>query len=377
MIGRYFAMVGSSVLLPYLMLVSFLTPPLGNPAISKVCTLNNTPYQGIAVMVRGAYSTQEVHERDFESSVRLLKLRCKKDIWPWVFFNRFIGVKAGDESTPYVDGTKLGAPFKSIKGMDLYNKTGALADFYRTWRIALQTARKLGSPGIVIDTEAYNNYLTGELPHLAQLLSAPVAQVQERLEEIGRELTDMADQTYPEATIWILATELTVERPPRTLAARMAFTRYQRSCSYIITGMLKRAVEKESKLKFISGGQESLGYCHNTLEAMVKKIQKRQEKFEPLLKTYKNLNLAGTIVMWDKAESKGGYFVTNQRCRDSTIKSLPEFEPLLRLLFNHYRYNWIYASGSWDNPYDLKISAQYNELLKRVLDSQSTQASKE
>jgi hypothetical protein len=367
----------SSVLLPYLMLVSFLTPPLDSPAVSKIRTLNDTPYQGVAVMLRCAYSTQAVHESDFQSSTRLLRLSCKKDIWPWVFFNRFIGVKEGDESTPFVAGTKLGAPFKLIEGMDLYNKAGALEDFYRTWKIALQTAQRLRSPGIVLDTEPYNNYLTSELPYLAQLTSLTVEQVRKRLEEIGEELADLADQTYPEATIWVLSTELIIERPPRTLAARMTSTRYHPSCSYIITGLLKRAAEKGSNLKIVSGGQEGLHYCHNSLEAMITTIQQRDEKFKPLLQSYKNLHLGGTIAMWDKAESKSEYFATNQRCRDSTIKTLADFEPLLRLLFTHYRYNWIYASGSWDNPYDRRISAQYNELLKRVQDSQAAQASKQ
>ena len=367
----------SSITISYLLLVSFLTPHLSDPAVSKVRMLNDSPYQGVAVMLRCAYSPQKLHERDFSASVRLLRLGSKKDIWPWVFFNRFICVKAGDESTPYVDGTELAKPFKPIRGMDLYNEGGALEDFYHTWEIALKTARKLGSPGIILDTEPYNNYLTGELPYLAKLRSTPVEQVRQRLEVIGSELTDLADRTYPEATIWILATELTTKPVLRTLASHMTLTRYHPSGSYIIKGMLKRAVEKDSKLKFISGGQEGLGYCHHTLEEMARKIQQRQEKFEPLLQAYRNLSLAGTIVMWDKAESKSGYFATNPTCRDSTIKSLPEFEPLLKLLFTHYRYNWIYASEPWDDPYNLRTSAQYTDLIGRVQLQMSTQASKQ
>jgi len=170
-------MTGTSIVVPYLMLVSFLTPPLGNPEVFKIRNLDDTPYNGVAVMLRSAYSSQKIHQGEFDSTVRVLKLSSKKDIWPWVFFNRFIGVKAGDESTPYAKTTKLSAPFKLIKGMDINNETGALEDFYNSWMIALRTARNLESPGIVLDTEAYNNYLTAELPYLAELLSLPVEQV--------------------------------------------------------------------------------------------------------------------------------------------------------------------------------------------------------
>ncbi len=359
-------MAQSALVVPYLMLVSFLTPVLSHTDISKVRALNDSPFHGLAAMVRCAYSTEKVNERDFVGSVRTIKMSSKKDVWPWVFFNRFIGYKDGDEADPAVRGTELSEPFRQIRGMDLYNEAGALNDFYNTWQISLRLAKRLKAPGIVVDAEPYNNYITSDLLYLAQLIGRPTQEVRQRLQDIGAVLTDMARETYPEATIWILSTQLGYYPNPRTLVGKLSPEKCYSPATYIIMGMLERAKITQSKLKFISGGQEGLGYCHHTLEAMQTKIRARERRFKPILRSYENLQLAGTIALWDTVESKSGYFVTNSECNNSSAKTIEEFEPFLKELFARYPYNWIYAS-SWWNPYDRTVSAAYEKTLERAL----------
>jgi hypothetical protein len=97
---------------------------------------------------------------------------------------------------------------------------------------------------------------------------------------------------------------------------------------------------------------------------MEKKIRERGDRFKPFLASYKNLRLGGTIAPWDRPEAKTGYFLINKNCRNSPLKTIDEFEPLVTKLFLQFRYNWIYAA--W-NPYDPHVTASYENMLRRAL----------
>ncbi|HVY54699.1 MAG TPA: hypothetical protein VHC46_02990, partial [Thermodesulfobacteriota bacterium] len=146
-----------SVAVPYLLLVTFYTGELRDFGRDKMDAIAASPYNGVAVALIGAYDTGKYTAGDFASSVKRMKEGKHKDVWPWVFFNRFIGSEEGARSLSPKSGN---AYFRAIKGMDIYDETGALGDFYGIWKIALETARELGSPGILVDPEAYNNYET-------------------------------------------------------------------------------------------------------------------------------------------------------------------------------------------------------------------------
>lgn len=362
------AKMGSYLMVPYLLIVSFLTPVLSNPDVMKIKALNNSPFQGVTVMLRDAYDCKEVTLNDFRITARLLKIHCRKDIWPWIFFNRFVGYKASSESHESVRGQKFAARFEAIKGMDLFNETGALADFLNIWRISLQISKELGSPGIVVDPEAYNNYDSMRVEYLAGQMDKSEGEIRGRLREIGKELADFAGEIYPDATIWFLATGLDrLEKDSPLSLGKFVRSRYQPSFTYIILGMLERSKEKNLRLRFVCGGEEALGYCHESLRSMKEKISKRQASLEPILRNYDNIRLAGTLAPWDKVESKSGYFADNYECRTSEFRTITDFEPVLKTLFSTYDYNWMYAGTDLWNPYDPKTSAAYNKVLDSAI----------
>ena len=71
--------------------------------------------------------------------------------------------------------------FNKIKGMDLWNETGALNDFFNIWKMSLKIAKELGSPGIFVDAEAYNNYKIYDIAYLSGLLGKSEIEVKQRL----------------------------------------------------------------------------------------------------------------------------------------------------------------------------------------------------
>lgn len=192
---------------PYLLLVSFYSGQINDFGSEKIQAINESPYNGVAVPLIWNDDTEKYSEKDFEATVKLFKQEFKKDIWPWIFFNKFIGNKGEKKiRKPERFGKTY---FQAISGMDLYNETGALKNFINIWKIALSISKQLGSPGIVIDAEAYSNRKAYRVSYIAQRVNKSEKEVQERLKEIGGELADIANQIYPDATLWFLITHLT------------------------------------------------------------------------------------------------------------------------------------------------------------------------
>ncbi len=169
-------------LVPYLMLVSFFTPPVQEFGVDKINCVNNSPYQGIAVPLVNHYETRNFGIEHFEQSLATLKANSQKQIWPWVFFNKFIGYEEGHR----VASKKANRPyFNKIRGLDLNNEAGALEDFYLVWRTALTAAKRLGSPGIIVDPEPYNNYSTYWVSYVSERQGMSEDEVRDKLKAIG------------------------------------------------------------------------------------------------------------------------------------------------------------------------------------------------
>jgi hypothetical protein len=79
-----------SVVLPYLLLVSFGVE-LNTFDQAKIELINNSPYQGVAVPLVSHYDTRNPLLLDFTEAFKRFKDSCRMHVWPWVFFNRFIG----------------------------------------------------------------------------------------------------------------------------------------------------------------------------------------------------------------------------------------------------------------------------------------------
>ena len=116
-----------SVALPYILLVTFYTGQLRDFGMVKMGSVESSPYDGVAVPLTGAYETGKITAGDFASSVKRLKTGEHKDVWPWVYFNRFIGSEDGARSLSRESGTWPGCSPSAIRR----SKTSR----WRTWWI--------------------------------------------------------------------------------------------------------------------------------------------------------------------------------------------------------------------------------------------------
>lgn len=337
----------ASSLIPYLILVSFLTPNFHKFDLKAVEAINASPYSGVAIQLVNAYDTNNHTEAEFAAQTEFLRANVKKQVWPWVFFNRIIG-KAGSDK-PY---------FAAIRGMALDEHDEALRDFYTIWRLALRTAKKLGAPGIFIDPEAYNNYQYYYVGKVAALQGKTDAAVQQQLANIGRELITIAQEEYPTAILWFtfsgLAGPIQGFRDP---AGKLT------TSSYIIKGMLDACKQKNSGLTIVSGGMTSLGYCFKSLQDLENVIQKRAGYYHSVLATYPHLKLGGTIAPWLNHEKKRGWMLKG-KCQTSALKNIEDFKPLIKKLRASYPYVWIYAAAvSGFNPFEPASAVPSNQVI--------------
>jgi len=346
-----------AMVLPYLLLVSFGVE-LNTFDQAKIEVINTSPYQGVAVPLISHYDTRDPRLLDFTEAVQRIKSSCHKQVWPWVFFNRFIGFKdVGKKNDP---GDK--EYFRNINGMDLFNDAGALGDFYHLWRLSLKIAKEVGSPGIFVDPESYNNYSNYRLSYLAGQLGKSPEETENRLKSVGAELMRIASEEYPEAILWFsftgIATLLSLFKPTGDKELLTP--------AFIIKGMLEQAKETGVKVKIISGGMVSLGYCHESLADLKDKIEIRKKQYSPLLAAYPNLVLAGTIAPWADSRQKRGWILEGES-GESHLKDLNDFKPLTHHMPEAYDYVWIYAGGyAGYEAYDAKVSAVYNKPLGEI-----------
>jgi hypothetical protein len=358
---RRFVIKLYSSIIPYLLLVTFFSGRINEFKIDKLKAINNSPYNAVAVQFIDAYDTSKYSLTDFQQSILLFKKESKKHIWPWIFFNRFVSNKMGTISLSHKPANE--AYFAKINGLDIYNESGALHDFYDIWRISLKMAKELGAPGIVVDPELYNNHRNYEMAYLAEQLGKPQAAVKQRLIAVGGELADIVNHEYPQAHLWFFLTGLSKPFPsPKPLASRDLMT-----ISYIIEGILQEAQKKAMKLTVISGGEYNLGYCHENLPSFQASIKERNTQFQPLLATFPNLQLAGVVAPWDDA-AKRTNFMTQGKCAKSVFKNLEDFKQPIQFLATTYKYVWIYgAAAAPYNHYDLRTAAIYNKALKEAM----------
>lgn len=318
-----------SIVLPYLLLVSFYTPTINNFGLDKIKAINESPYYGVAVPLIDAYDANKYTDKDFESAVKLIKENSKKDIWPWIFFNRFVGYEKKENAHRSTANREIPKYFRDIKGMDIFNESGAFEDFCDIWRISLRIAKQLSVPGIVVDPETYNDYKNDNVSYLSKELGKSEDEINKSLIGIGKKLVDIAEKEYPVATLWFLYTGL----GNTTKSFEPLDRKDYRTASYIILGMLEYIKEKQSKIKITSGGEVSLGYCNESLEDLQERIKKREIAFETVLGSYPYLFLGGTIAPWNSPELKTDWMLKG-KCGNSKLKNINDFKPLIKLLFS-------------------------------------------
>lgn len=320
------------------MLVNTAYAPFLNAA--KLAQFNQSPYDGIAVAFLYAYETSPIPPPEvMDRQIAIWKKSTKKDIWPWVYINRMLGIDPADKhpysSDPY---------FHRIQGMDLEDNAGAQGDFLNNWKNALRAARDTHVPGIVFDSEFYNYQEEYDVGELARAIGKRPDETVGLLRRLGARMADAANDQYPGAVLWFLFTGLT--HPDYKIVGGVE---YYPSPTYVAIGMLDEIKEKRFPLTVVSGGEGSLGYCHATVEQFQNAISKRAADFAPHFAQYHDvLELAGTMTLWSDTAAKKGW-VKEGACDTATAATVEDLEPYIQLLLRSYRYNWIY--GSVDGGY--------------------------
>lgn len=327
--------------------------------MEKIKVLNESPYHGIAVRVIWEFDDKPFDSERIRKYADLIRKHTTKDIWPWVFLNRIVGVYEKEQPKDIIKDKPY---FLKIKGIDIYDEAKALSDFYEIWRFSLRLAKHFSAPGIIFDLETYNKYEVNKINYLAKLNDKSKDDIKRQLEFVGAKLIEIAEKEFPDAIIWFLFTHLGNPPPPWY----PLFQKYM-SVSHIVLGMLNEAEKRKLPMKFVSGGEIGLGYCHGSMDDLIEKINKRKERFEPYLENYSRLFLGGTIAPWNKVAVKKGW-MTEKICGETSLKTMEDFVPLIRTLSNHYEYIWIYATpmAGYD-AYDKSIAEQFNESLRKVI----------
>ncbi len=323
---------------PYLLLVTFYDLT----GAGRLSTLNGSPFDGVAVPVVDAYySGPELPFAKVQSNFASLQQQTRKQLWPWIFINRMVGPEDAHDERSASDSRKS-------KALDLDDSVGARTAFLDIWRLALREAKSSGTPGVVLDMELYSNAEENSVSLVARQRSLAPDEVKKRLREIGYQMAGVASEEFPDAIIWTLVSGLSPARYVLNIAEQDS------TCGYILQGMMDGIREHHSRMTVIDGGEDSLGYCHKSAVTLGEDISERLRRFTPLLQEYANtLTLGGTIALWRDSVSRSDWLLSG-RCGSSDVKQPQEFTPYLRLLFQNYRFVWIYAPivGQWDplNP---------------------------
>ncbi len=334
---------------------------LVNTAIARqlkpqdIATFDQSPYDGLAIAFHYNYDTAPVFTAESMSSqLREWKKLTKKDLWPWVYFNRILGAAEATNNervdTPY---------FHKIQGIDLEDKAGARSDFLQIWKRSLQIAKEAGSPGIVVDPEFYNDHKAYDPAEMARETGKTPEQLIPLLEQFGADLADSAAEQFPDAVLWFFFTGFT-HKDFKIINGKS----YYPTPVYIASGLLDRIKIRGYSLHVVSGGEGSIGYCHETVATFQEAISNRGASFAPIEKKYNGaLELAGTLTLWNARASKSG-FVAEGDCAKASASTIEDLQPYLELMMRTYRYNWIY--GSTNGGY-FAFDPQRNNRIHKVI----------
>jgi len=340
----------------YLMLVN--TAVASYMTEDKLRQFDKSPYDGLAVAFLHAYDTSEPPSAaSIAQQISGWRQFTSKDIWPWVYINRIIGMSVA-ENNPHSDQIY----FRRIAGADLDDKKGALSDFLRIWRHSLAAARDSNVPGIVFDLEFYNYYKEYDISELARQTGKTPAATAESLKTIGARLADIAAETYPHATLWLLFTALT-----HPGYKKLDSVPYYPSPAYVSIGLLEAVRSRHLPLKVLGGGEGSIGYCHESLGEFQRAIQMRRSDLAADLQEYSGtLELAGTLALWsDRAAKKD--WLDKGACKASDADTIEDLEPYIELLLKTYRYNWLYGTSEGNYlAFSSAIAPRFDAVIRKA-----------
>lgn len=348
----------------YLKLITFYTPPIDQATEEKLRVLNESAYAGVAIPLVGSYSAEPVPAfESFQPQAAMIRRALTIDPWPWVSMNRFVGARpdGGGHASSHAKDFEY---FSRVKGLDLDGQAGNRGDMLAIWRHAVRLAKTWNSPGIMLDLEAYNNYRAYDTAWVASERGESTKTVIAQCERVGEDLARIIEQEYPPCLVWSLFSRLEHSYRVTGRDAELLTTP-----SYITLGLLKYAKAHRVPLKYICGGETTPGYCNPSVDRLKQKIADRDRDMAPYLQQFPDhLVLGGTISPFHDYSLATGFIESGYR--GSEFKTIEDFEPMFRTLFDAYDYVWIYASSAAKTlPYDPEHSRRFSKTLREALDA--------
>ncbi|SRR5579883_1328564 len=323
---------------PYWLLVTFA----GTNTPQSLSSFATSSFNGVAVQIDSAYYTGQTPAlTTLESQFAQLHDAAQRDIWPWVFINRMV----------------------RSSGMDLSPAGNAQSQFLDDWRAALTLARATKSPGVILDSEFYNDpSIAYAMSRFSEALGLSAQEASQDLQHLGKTLADIAQQTYPAARIWILNSGLYTAQDEQIDGHS-----YYQPRGEISVGLLNELVALNSQVTIIDGGEDSLGYCHATLQGLQTQIALRQQQYAPALSEYgSRLSLSGTLTVWTAASNKTDW-LTQGDCGLSEVWGIAGFTDYFALLDKTYGYNWLYgAQAGGYNPSDPTTATELTDAFQQA-----------
>ena len=348
----------------YLSLISFYNPTLFDATPEELAVLNDSAYEAVAIRFWGGYDASAIPPYD-ELKPHLNRVREALDIdpWPWVFSNRLIGAPEDGRghASKNADDPEY---FRRIPILDLDNETGARGDFLTMFRHAVRAAREWGVPGVVVDLEAYNNYYAYQVSYVAERRGEHARDVVSKCEGIGADMARICEEEFPECIVWSLFSRL--ERPTRLAGVTgPVYT----TPGHMTLGFLKYAKQHKVPCKFLCGGETTPGYYNPNVERLKARIAGRDAAMAGVMARFPNhLYLAGTISPYHDHRILTDWILRNAG-DDPELKTIEDFQPMFRTLFDAYDWVWIYASSAArTQPYNPDNNARYSAVLKAALD---------
>lgn len=352
----------------YLKLITFYTGTIDEATEEKFRVLNDSAYAGVAIPMLGSYKTGPVPPYEsFLPKATMLRRTLAIDPWPWVTLNRFIGAPADGGGHAGSRAGKL-EYFSRVKGLDLDGSAGNRADMLTMWRYAVRLAKQWKSPGIMIDLEAYNNYRAYNVAWVAAERCEPIDAVIDQCEKVGEDLAKIIEEEYPECLVWSLFSRLEKSTQVPGRESPILTTP-----AYVTLGLLEYAKANGVPLRYICGGETTPGYCNRSVAELKGKIAQRDADMAPFLEQFpEHLFLGGTISPFHDYEIATSFI--ERGYKGSNFKTIEDFKPMFKTLFDAYDYVWIYASSAAKTlPYDPEHNRRYGDVLRAALDASASE----
>jgi hypothetical protein len=336
-------------------------------------SLNESPYTGVGIRLVNYFDSDPPPTfESYQDKINFIGTKTGKNIWPWVFFNRFVGGEQYKSIGSYEceQNTHVSDEyFRNIPLMDIYNEYGTLEDFYKIYETSLKVAKELGAPGIMIDPETYHNYCAARVTYLAEAHNKSSDEIQAQLRNIGRHLADLTDQHYPDAVL------LSFYYDPQ-------FSSY-RNTSNIFDGILERSEEMGYRLNLVDGGETVANQVYRffSYDDYLTQSSIWLEGATPTLVQYpENYRLSNTLAPYKDIRTLHGNRDTNwfikwyeDNISEVEVITIEDHVPLFQDLFQRYEYVWIYGAGAANyNLFDINTDAPViNSKIQQVLNEVS------